>query len=118
MVKFNDDPRLDAAFAALADPARRAIVARLSRGPATVGELAEPFDFSPPAMSKHLRVLERAGLLRQRREGRFRHCELRPSPLEEAERWLESYRRFWSAKLDDLAAYLEEPSPPRKPNHG
>lgn len=104
----NRQTRLDAAFAALADPTRRAIVARLARGETSVGQLARPFDMSAPAISKHLRVLERAGLLRQRREGRLRRCRLCPAPLQAAASWIEQYRDYWSRRLDSLAAFLEQ----------
>ncbi len=105
MVK--NSARLDATFAALADPTRRAILARLARADASVGELAEPFEVSLPAISKHLRVLERAGLLKQKRRGRVRRCRLRTAPLREAAAWVAFYQRFWSRKLDALANYLE-----------
>jgi DNA-binding transcriptional ArsR family regulator len=98
---------LDTAFAALADPTRRAIVARLASGPATVGELAEPFAISAPAISRHLRVLESARLITQRREGAFRHCSLNPEGLREAGEWLDFYRRFWSGSFERLGAHLK-----------
>jgi DNA-binding transcriptional ArsR family regulator len=99
---------LDAGFSALADPTRRAIVARLAEGEATVSQLAEPFDMSFPAVSKHLKVLERAGLVEKGRAAQFRPRTLKPEPLRDLAGWLESYRRFWDAKLDDLDAYLKE----------
>ena len=98
---------LDATFTALADPTRRAIVRRLERGPATVGELAEPFDISAPAVSKHLRMLERAGLLARTREGRIHRIQLAARPLNEAMAWLERHRRFWSLRLDALGRHVE-----------
>ena len=101
-------PDLDDAFRALADPTRRAIVDRLAEGPCPVGTLAEPFDMTLGAVSKHLRVLERAGLLEQQRAGNSRICHLKPEPLGRATAWLEHYRRFWEAKLDSLAAHLED----------
>jgi DNA-binding transcriptional ArsR family regulator len=101
-------PVLDKTFAALADPTRRAILVRLQRGETTVGELAAPFRMSLPAVSKHLTVLERAGLIERRREGRMQHCRLRARPMSEAEEWLERFRRFWEGSLDALEAYLEE----------
>ncbi len=104
MVKYND--RLDSAFAALADPTRRAILSRLAKGDATVGELARPFDMSLPAVSKHLRVLERAGLMTQARQGRIRHCRLKGDPLRTAAKWIERNRRYWERQLDALAAYV------------
>jgi DNA-binding transcriptional ArsR family regulator len=103
-----DDPRLDAVFAALADPTRRRIVARLARGTATVGELAEPFAMSLPAVSKHLGVLERAGLLRREVDGRIHRCTLDGKPLAAAVGFIEHYRVFWRDQLDRLADYLED----------
>jgi DNA-binding transcriptional ArsR family regulator len=100
--------RLSLTLSALADPTRRAIVARLAQGEATVSQLAAPFDMSMPAVSKHLRVLERSGLVEQGREAQFRPRRLRPEPFRDLAEWLESYRRFWDAKLDDLEAYLRE----------
>jgi DNA-binding transcriptional ArsR family regulator len=99
--------RLDRTFAALADPTRRAILARLSRGEATVGELARPFRVSRPAISKHLRVLERAGLVRRERDGRVSRCELDPEPLRDANQWVERYRVFWEERLDSLSRFVE-----------
>jgi DNA-binding transcriptional ArsR family regulator len=99
------DP-LSTTFAALADPTRRAILERLAESDATVGELAEPFAMSLPAISKHLTVLERAGLVRKERDGARRHCRITATPLESATSWLEEYRRFWEANLDALDAYL------------
>ena len=100
--------RLDATFSALADPTRRAILARLSRRELTVGELASPFEMSLPAVSKHLRVLERAGLLRQQRDGRIRRCRMEAKPMSDAIEWIEHYRRFWERQFDALAKYLEK----------
>jgi DNA-binding transcriptional ArsR family regulator len=99
---------LTSTFAALADPTRRAILARLSLGEASVGELAEPFAISLPAVSKHLKVLERAGLIARRRAAQWRPCRLDPKPLKEVAGWLETYRRFWDESLDRLADYLGE----------
>lgn len=101
------DP-LSSTLAALADPTRRAILARLATGEATVTELAEPFDMSFPAVSKHLKVLERAGLVEQGREAQFRPRRLRPEPLRDLAGWLEDYRRFWDASFDRLDDYLRE----------
>ena len=98
--------RLDAAFAALADPTRRAIVARLAQGEASVLELAEPFDMSQPAISKHLKVLERAGLVSRGRDAQRRPCRLEPEPLREIVEWAESYRRVWEANFQRLEKYL------------
>jgi DNA-binding transcriptional ArsR family regulator len=97
--------RLDATFSALADPTRRAILARLASGDASVNELAEPFAMSQPAISKHLKVLERAGLITRGRDAQRRPCTLQAQPLAEANEWLENYRRYWEssfANLDDL----------------
>jgi len=100
---------LDATFGALADPTRRAILARLARAPdASVGELARPFDMSPPAISKHLRVLEEAGLLSRRRAGRVHHCRFVPGPMRTAADWIAHYRAFWEGRLDALQRYFEE----------
>ena len=102
------DPQLDTVFAALADPTRRAILSRLTDGPANVGELAAPFDMSLPAVSKHLKVLEGAGLLARRRDGRVHHCRIETGPLEDAQRWIDATRLFWQRGLDRLADYLDE----------
>ena len=107
------DISIDRTFAALADPTRRAILARLAEDDGVrVTELAAPFQdaMSLPAVSKHLRVLEKAGLLRQDKDGRVRRCHLQPRPLQDASAWLDHYRRFWSDRLDALADYLENPS--------
>jgi len=95
-------------FAALADPTRRAILARLSRGEATVSELAQPFAMSLPAVSRHLKVLERAGLIRRGREAQWRPCRLAPETLKSVDDWLASYRRFWTASFDRLDDYLQD----------
>src|SRR5436189_6055217 len=107
MVKRRVDP-LDATFAALADPTRRAIVERLTRGEATVGELAEPFEISLPAISRHLNVLEDAGLLARAKEGRVRHCRLLEEPLRDAFAWIAAYGSFWEGQLDSLSEFLAE----------
>jgi DNA-binding transcriptional ArsR family regulator len=99
---------LSATFAALADPTRRAILARLALGETSVSELAEPFDMSLPAVSKHLKVLERAGLITRGREAQWRPCRIAPSPLREVDDWLDLYRRFWDESLDRLGDYLRE----------
>jgi DNA-binding transcriptional ArsR family regulator len=99
---------LDRTFAALADPTRRAIVARLADGEAGVTELAAPFDMSLPAVSKHLKVLERAGLITRGRRAQWRPCRLEPEALKEASDWLEEYRRLWEERLDRLDVYLRE----------
>ena len=100
--------RLDATFAALADPTRRAIIARLASGEASVNELAEPFDMSQPAISKHLKVLERAGLISRSRDAQRRHRKLEAKPLAEATAWLERYRKFWEGSFQHLDALLDE----------
>ena len=99
---------LDATFAALADPTRRAILARLSRGEASVTELAEPFAMSLPAVSKHLKVLERAKLVARSRDAQWRPCRLDAGPLKEVADWVEHYRRFWEESFDRLDEYLKE----------
>ncbi len=98
--------RLSSTFAALADPTRRAILARLASGEASVTELAEPFEMSMPAISKHLKVLERAGLIARGREAQWRPCRLEAGPLKDISRWVEHYRRFWEQSFDRLDAYL------------
>ena len=100
--------RLDATFAALADPTRRAILARLASGDASVAELAEPFEMSQPAISKHLKVLERAGLISRGRDAQRRPRRIDAAPLEDASRWLEHYRRFWEGHFQRLDALLDE----------
>src|ERR1700761_883351 len=97
---------LDAAFAALSDPTRRAILRRLAAGEATVGELAEPFSISMPAISRHLRVLEEAALIKRSREGQHRRCTLQPQALAAARRWLDDQEHFWNTSLDRLAEHL------------
>ena len=100
--------RLSLTFSALADPTRRAILARLISGAVSVTELAEPFAMSLPAVSKHLKVLERAGLIARSREAQWRPCRLEAGPLKDAADWLEHYRRFWEQSFDRLADYLDE----------
>lgn len=100
--------RLSVTFSALADPTRRAILARLTLGEATVGEIAEPFAMSLPAVSKHLKVLERAGLISRGREAQWRPCRIEPGPLKDVAGWLEHYRRFWDESFDRLDEYLQE----------
>ncbi|MEZ5286409.1 MAG: metalloregulator ArsR/SmtB family transcription factor [Vicinamibacterales bacterium] len=107
--------QLSTTFAALADPTRRAILARLASGDASVTELAEPFDMSMPAVSKHLKVLERAGLIARSREAQWRRCHLDAAPLRDACGWIERYREFWDARLDRLDAYLQALQTPGKP---
>ena len=100
--------RLDLAFGALAHPIRRGILARLSTGEATVAELAKPHRVSAPAISKHLRILETAGLLSRRKEGREHHCRLEQERMKEAESWIEEQRALWNGRLDRLERYLKE----------
>ena len=102
------EERLDRTFSALADPTRRAILARLAGGEATVTELAAPFEMSLPAVSKHLKVLERAGLISRGRERQWRPARLDARPIEEVADWAERYRRFWDERYDRLGEYLEE----------
>lgn len=104
--------RLTATFSALADPTRRAILARLTLGETSVGELAEPFDMSLPAISKHLKVLERAGLIARGRDAQRRPCRLAAGPLHEVSDWVATYRRFWEQRLDRLEDYLNEAQAP------
>ena len=103
-----DDDALDAAFAALANPTRRAILARLATGPAGVSELAEPFEMSLPAVSKHIRVLEEAGLIERSRRAQFRPCELKPGPLAAVAHWTDGYRHIWEDRFDVMARHLQD----------
>jgi DNA-binding transcriptional ArsR family regulator len=98
--------RLSATFSALADPTRRAIIARLAMGETTVSDLAKPFDMSGPAISKHLKVLENAGLITRGREAQWRPCRIEPKALKTVDDWLERYRQFWEQRLDRLEDYL------------
>lgn len=102
------EERLDAAFAALADPTRRAIVSRLARGDATVGELASPFAMSMPAISKHLKVLERSGLISRGRDAQFRPCHLEVEALDQTLDWIAVHRRIWAERFDKLDAHLRD----------
>jgi DNA-binding transcriptional ArsR family regulator len=106
---------LSTTFAALADPTRRAILARLADGETSVGELAQPFEMSLPAVSKHLKVLERAGLIERGREAQWRPCRLQAAPLKQVDEWVEAYRRHWEQRFDRLGDYLrqlQEKTPP------
>ncbi len=107
MVKYNNS-ELDRVFHALSDTTRRAILARLANGDALVTELAEPFEMSLPAVSKHLTVLEHANLIQRHKDGRIRRCQLNAGPLETAADWIKFYRQFWEAQLDSLAEYLQD----------
>jgi DNA-binding transcriptional ArsR family regulator len=109
---------LDATFAALSDPTRRAILTRLASGEASVMELAEPFDMSQPAISKHLRVLERAGLISRGRDAQRRPCRIEAQPLAEANHWLENYRKLWEANFQRLDALLDELKTEEKSKRG
>jgi DNA-binding transcriptional ArsR family regulator len=118
---------LNLTFAALADPTRRAILSRLATGTAAVNELAAPFKMSLPAISKHLKVLERSGLISRGREAQWRPCRLKARPMKEAVEWLERYRRYWEESFDRLEVYLQKlqaqklqpkEKPQRKKNHG
>ena len=111
MVKYSSKT-LNRTFAALADPTRRRILADLAGGDQCVTRLARPYAMSLPAISKHLRVLEKAGLLRRRRYGRVHEMQLDAAPLKQAAQWVEEYRKFWEGSLDRLAEYLEKTSPP------
>jgi DNA-binding transcriptional ArsR family regulator len=108
LARLDDLDRLDATFAALADPTRRAILARLAHGEASVKELAEPFEMTQPAISKHLKVLERAGLVSRGRDAQRRPCRLEAEPLREATTWLAGYRRFWAESYERLESLLDE----------
>jgi DNA-binding transcriptional ArsR family regulator len=107
MTEAARDARLDSVFSALGDTTRRRILARLARGPASITELAEPFSMTLPAVSKHLRVLESAGLMRRERDGRYHRCHLETQPLESAALFLAKYRPFWEDTLDALARHVE-----------
>lgn len=109
-----DEDRLSATFAALANSTRRAILSRLAEGAATVNELAEPFEMALPAVSKHIKVLERVGLVVRGREAQYRPCALNPEPLEEVSAWAEQYRPVWEARFDRLDDYLEHLRSQRK----
>ena len=106
--EMTNTTELDATFAALADPTRRAILARLALGEASVNELAEPFDMSQPAVSKHIKVLENAGLVSRSRDAQRRPCKLEAAPLRDIAEWLETYRRLWDERLDRLGDYLKK----------
>jgi DNA-binding transcriptional ArsR family regulator len=110
--------RLDAAFSALADPTRRAILARLALGETTVNELAEPFDISLPGISKHLKVLEHAGLISRTREAQFRPCKLELGPLKDVSDWVERYRKLWEERFDRLDDYLKQLQDKEEKNNG
>ena len=119
LVNYVQADHLSATFAALADPTRRAILARLASGDASVTQLAEPFDMTMPAISRHLKVLERAGLIARGREAQWRPCRLRPAPLEDVSRWVDRYREMWEARMDRLDEYLREiqSSPKKETKH-
>lgn len=108
MASTIDEDRLSETFAALANSTRRAILARLAQGDSNVGDLAEPFDLTLPAISKHLKVLERAGIIVRGRRAQFRPCSLDPRPLEEISNWAEQYRPVWQARFDRLDDYIRD----------
>src|ERR1700730_12341365 len=110
--------RLSTTFAALADSTRRAILARLLLGECSVGELAQPFEMSMPAVSKHLRVLERAGLIAQRRDAKWRRCRIQAGPLKDVSDWTERYRQVWEERLDRLDKYVQQLNAKEKKTHG
>jgi len=110
--------RLSTTFAALADPTRRAILARLLLGECSVGELAQPFEMSMPAVSKHLRVLERAGLIAQRRDAQWRRCRIQAGALKDVSDWTERYRQVWEERLDRLDKYVQQLNAKEKKTHG
>src|SRR6266568_708095 len=110
--------RLSTTFAALADPTRRAILARLLSGECSVGELAEPFEMTMPAVSKHLRVLEHAGLIAQRRDAQWRRCRIQAGPLKEISVWTERYRQVWEERLDRLDEYVQQLKAKERKSHG
>ncbi len=116
MVKYRED-ELDRTFSALSDPTRRAILARLADGEVQVTELAEPFGMSLPAVSKHLKVLEKANLIMRRKDGRIHRFTVNPKPMDSAKSWIEIHQRFWEQQLDSLAGYLEATTPKEK-THG
>ena len=115
MAQALTDDRLDETFAALANTTRRAILARLAQGEANVNEIAEPFDLTLPAISKHLKVLERAGLIVRSQRAQFRPCSLDPAPLAEVSSWAEQYRPIWEARFDRMDDYIELLRPPSRP---
>ena len=117
-MKGMDTDPLSVTFAALADPTRRAILARLALGEATVTELAAPFDMSLPGISKHLKVLQRAGLIEQGRQAQWRPCRLRPGPLRDIADWVGQYRQHWEQSFERLEAYLRELEEPEEHEHG
>jgi DNA-binding transcriptional ArsR family regulator len=108
MVEYSRSDGLDLVFSALADPTRRAILRTLTLRPATINEIAKPFPVSLNAISKHVMVLERAGLLRREIKGRQHHCRIEPSPLRQADAWMAHYRQFWDERLDALAVYVDK----------
>lgn len=115
MVKYEQDT-LNATFSALSDPTRRAILARLAQGEAQVTELAEPFGMSLPAVSKHLKVLEKANLITRHKDGRIHRFTVNQSPIDSAKSWIETYQQFWEQQLDSLAVFLEKTSKKEKPH--
>ncbi|MEX0648006.1 MAG: metalloregulator ArsR/SmtB family transcription factor [Balneolaceae bacterium] len=110
--------QLSTTFAALADPTRRAILASLTTGEKTVSDLAEPFDMTMPAITKHLKVLEKAKLIERSREAQYRPCRLHPEPLKDIDEWIEKYRKFWEASFDRLDDYLKQIQAKKEDNDG
>lgn len=108
MATATDERRLDATFAALGNATRRAILTRLAQGPASVNDLAAPFDMQLPAISKHIKVLERAGLVERSRDAQYRPCALNPAPLAEVSSWTEQYRPIWEARFDRMDSYIHQ----------
>jgi len=117
MLNTASNDQLTATFSALADPTRRAILARLATSDATVTDLAEPFEMSLPAVSRHLKVLEQAGLISRSRDAQWRPCRLAPEPLKDAAGWLDDYRRFWEESLDRLNDYVKHLEQQREKTH-
>ena len=118
MAPERNHDQLTSTFAALADPTRRAILARLLLGECSVGELAQPFEMSMPAVSKHLRVLQRAGLIAQRRDAQWRRCRIQAGPLKKVSDWTERYRQVWEERLDRLDEYVQKLKAKEKRTHG
>lgn len=117
MVKYSENiDQLSLTFGALADPTRRAILSKLSKGEASVTELAEPFAMSMPAITKHLKVLEKAGLITRGRDAQWRPCQLKVGPLKEANNWIDQYRKFWEERFDRLDEYLKKIQSEEKKN--
>lgn len=115
MVNYTDG-QMDAVFTALADSTRRGMVAQLSSGSATIGELGRPYPITKPAVTKHVKILERAGLIQRQKNGRIHRCTLNKEPMKQAEEWIERHRKFWETSLDSLADYLNQQTEKEKKN--